>query len=62
MGRYIEVDSLWKCETCFYHQNGKCNTWCDCGEGYRPDYSKLTIIEGEIVTSNNNNNTIKEDF
>ena len=57
MGRYIEVDSLWKCETCFYHQNGKCTTWCDCGEGYRPAYRKLTIIEGEIATSDDNNNT-----
>ena len=50
MGRYIEIDALWKCETCFHHQNGKCNTWCECGEAYRPAYSKLAIIEGEIVT------------
>jgi hypothetical protein len=54
MGRYIEVGSLWKCETCSYYQNNKCTTWCDCGESYRPDYNKLTIIEGEIVTDNNN--------
>lgn len=54
MKRYIEVDSLWKCETCFYYQNNKCtNAWCDSGESYRPAYNKLTIIEGEIITSNN---------
>ena len=53
MGKYIDIESLWRCDTCFYHRNGKCSTWCDCGESYRPSYSKLTIIEGEIVVSNN---------
>ena len=52
MGRYIEVDSLWNCETCFHNQNGKCNTWCDCYESYRPAYDKLTIIEGELMQLN----------
>lgn len=58
MGRYIEVDSLWNCETCFWHQNGKCSqdVWCEIGESYRPAYSKLVIIEGNIVTKDSNNN------
>lgn len=53
MGRYIEVDSLWTCETCFHCKNGKCTTWCDSYESYRPAYNKLTIIDGELTASEN---------
>ena len=58
MGKYIEIDSLWKCETCFHYQNGKCSpyVWCENGEGYRPSYNKLTIVEGDIVRSGDNEN------
>lgn len=49
MDKYIKIDSLWKCDTCFYYQNNKCNTWCECGESYRPAFNKLDVIEGEIV-------------
>ena len=47
MEKYVSVNSLWKCETCFHHQNGKCspNIWCENGESYRPSYNKLTIID-----------------
>lgn len=45
MKQYIELDSLWKCETCFHRQNGKCSPdiWCDHGESYRPAYDKFTV-------------------
>lgn len=43
MNKYVALDELWKCETCFHHLSGKCDTWCDCCESYRPAYSKLTI-------------------
>lgn len=51
MKEYIEVNSLWKCETCFHHQNGKCssNIWCDNGESYRPAYNKLPIIKCDAI-------------
>lgn len=51
MKKYIELDCLWTCETCFHHKGGKCSpsVWCDCGESYRPSYSELTIIEGNVV-------------
>lgn len=51
MKKYIELDSLWKCETCFHHRSGSCSpkVWCENGESYRPDYTKLTILEGDIV-------------
>lgn len=51
MGKYIAVDSLWKCETCFYYQNNKCSprVWCENGECYRPAYSKLIVINGDII-------------
>jgi hypothetical protein len=47
MKKYVELDSLWKCETCFHHRNGKCapNTWCEHGESYRPAYNKLKVVE-----------------
>ena len=52
MKKYVELDSLWKCETCFWHSGGKCSPriWCDCGESYRPAYGQLKILEGEFAT------------
>ena len=44
MPEYIEVDQMWKCETCFHHRSGKCALGafgCDHGESYRPAYNKL---------------------
>lgn len=51
MKTYVELDSLWKCETCANHINGKClpNVWCENGESYRPAYDKLTVIRGDII-------------
>lgn len=51
MKKYIELDSLWKCETCFHHQNDKCASyvWCENGESYRLAYDKLQIIELDPV-------------
>ena len=45
----IDVESLFNCYTCYHMQNGKCNTFCDAGESYRPDINKLEIIEAEPV-------------
>lgn len=52
MKEYIEVDSLWKCETCFHHSNGKCSTdvWCENGESYRPAYDKLKVVNTKEIT------------
>ena len=47
MANYIKVDELFKCETCYHHQGGKCTQFCDAGEAYRPAMSKFFIIEGE---------------
>lgn len=50
MTNMIDVNSLWNCETCFHHKNGKCDTWCESGESYRPAYSKLKVVEAvEVV-------------
>lgn len=45
--RLIDVNTLWKCETCFYGKYGKCSSsvWCEIGESYRPDVNKLTFID-----------------
>ena len=47
MKKYVALDDLWKCETCFHHRNGECapKVWCESGESYRPAYDKLTIVE-----------------
>lgn len=45
----IDADALFKCDTCYHKQNGKCTTFCDSAESYRPDMSKLEIIEAEPV-------------
>jgi hypothetical protein len=49
MGKYIDVDQLFQCETCFHHQGGKCDAWCDHGEAYRPAMSKLKIVDAVEV-------------
>lgn len=49
MGKYINVDQLFQCETCFHHQGGECDTWCDHGEAYRPAMNKLKIVDAEEV-------------
>lgn len=51
MTEYVELDSLWKCETCFHNKNGKCSheVWCENGEGYRPAYDKLPIVKLDSV-------------
>lgn len=51
MKKYVELDCLWTCETCFYHSSGKCSSAveCDSGESYRPAYKKLTVVEGNIA-------------
>lgn len=64
MKKYVELDSLWNCETCFHHQDGKCSpyVWCEVGESYRPAYDKLVIIEGDIITENKNQGEISMRF
>lgn len=49
MGKYINADQLFQCETCFHHQGGKCDAWCDHGEAYRPAMNKLKIVDAEEV-------------
>lgn len=44
--KYISIDQLWKCETCFYMgSNGKCRSDCDAVESYRPAYSKFEFAD-----------------
>ena len=38
---YIDVKHLFKCETCRHHDHGGCDTWCDHGECYKPNMSKI---------------------
>lgn len=49
IGAFVDIDSLWTCNTCRNYKNNKCNTWCESGESYSPCHSKLDIVEGEIT-------------
>lgn len=49
MPRYVDVDDLFTCGTCFHNRFGKCTTYCDHSESYRPAHDKFTIIEAEPV-------------
>ena len=45
MMAYIDTQYLGKCETCRHHRSGSCNTFCDCGEEYSPDLSKIPTAD-----------------
>lgn len=50
MGKYIKLNSLWECETCDPFRGNKfaCDE-CAQRRKYFPAYSKLKILDGEIV-------------
>ena len=43
--KYIDVDQLFRCDTCHHHRSGKCDTWCENGESYRPDVSIIKTAD-----------------
>ena len=53
--KYIDMDQLFRCDTCHHHRSGKCDTWCENGESYRPDVSIIKtadvapVVHGEWV-------------
>lgn len=42
---YIDTKHLFKCETCRFYRNGKCNTFCDAGEAYSPSLTKIPAAD-----------------
>lgn len=42
---YIDTKYLGKCETCRHHTSGGCNTYCDHGEEYSPNLSKIPTAD-----------------
>ena len=42
---YIDTKYIGECETCQHHRSGKCDTWCDCGESYQPDMTKIPTAD-----------------
>ena len=42
---YIDTKYLGKCETCRRCRSGGCNAFCDCGEEYSPDMSKIPTAD-----------------
>ena len=46
---YIDTKYLGECETCRHHSNSGCNTYCDHGEEYSPNLSKIPTADVEEV-------------
>ena len=46
---YIDTKHLGKCETCRHYRTGGCDTWCENGECYSPNMSKIPIADVEKV-------------
>jgi hypothetical protein len=47
---YIDIKHLFKCETCRHLKYDGCNTFCDCGEMYSPDITKIPTADvAEVV-------------
>lgn len=46
---FIDTKHLFECDTCRSHRNGGCDTWCECGEMYRPDMTKIPTADVEEV-------------
>ena len=45
MAMYIDAKYLGTCETCRHFSGGKCDTWCDHGECYQPNLSKIPTAD-----------------
>lgn len=45
MAEYIDTKYLFKCETCRHHRSGSCDTWCENGEAYSPNMSKIPTAD-----------------
>lgn len=42
---YIDTKYLFKCETCRNFRNNVCRTFCESGEGYSPNMSKIPTVD-----------------
>ena len=42
---YIDTKYLGKCETCRHDISGKCDVWCENGEFYSPNLSKIPTAD-----------------
>ena len=45
MAEYIDTKYLFKCETCRHHRSDSCDTWCENGEVYSPNMSKIPTAD-----------------
>lgn len=49
MNKYIDIEQLFKCETCSHLKEGKCDTMCTANEFYHPDITKLEFRDVQPV-------------
>lgn len=49
MNKYIDIEQLFKCETCSHSKDGKCDTVCTANEFYHPDITKLECRDVQPV-------------
>ena len=45
----IDMRTMWDCPTCSHNVPKGCKMFCDVGESYRPDASKLKIVDPESL-------------
>ena len=42
---YIDTKYIGECKTCRHQANRGCDTWCDHGESYQPNMSKIPAAD-----------------
>lgn len=42
---YIDTKYIGDCNYCRHHRTGSCDTWCDCGECFEPDMTKIPLAD-----------------
>lgn len=45
MSKYIDVEYLFKCETCKHSTGDKCYIYCETGESYTPSMTKIPTAD-----------------
>lgn len=42
---YIDTKYIGDCDYCRHHRTGSCDTWCDCGECFEPNMTKIPLVD-----------------
>lgn len=42
---YIDTKYIGDCNYCRHHRTGGCDTWCECGECFEPNMTKIPLAD-----------------